>query len=53
VRVVDYGEELALVPLPADPVGALHGMLEGGPPLTEELLAERARERGREESRRG
>jgi AbrB family looped-hinge helix DNA binding protein len=41
VRVVDYGNVLALVPLPGDPVQALHGMLEGGPSLTGELLAER------------
>jgi AbrB family looped-hinge helix DNA binding protein len=51
VRVVDYGNALVLVPLPSDPVEVLHGMLKGGPSLTEELLAERARERGREESR--
>ena len=51
VRVVDYGNALVLVPLPSDPIGALHGMLKEGPSLTEELLAERARERGREEGR--
>jgi len=51
VQVVDYGNVLAVVPLPADPVEALHGMLAGGPSLTEELLAERAEERAREESR--
>jgi AbrB family looped-hinge helix DNA binding protein len=44
VGVVDYGGVLALVPIPADLVAALHGMLKGEPPLTEELLAERARE---------
>jgi len=49
VQVVDYGQVLALVPLPADPVAALHGMFEGGPSLTDDLLAERARERAREE----
>jgi len=49
VQVVDHGDVLVLVPLPSDPVKALHGMLEGGPSLTEELLAERARERTREE----
>jgi len=49
VQLVDQGDLLALVPLPADPVKSLHGMLKGGPSLTEELLAERARERAREE----
>jgi hypothetical protein len=42
---------LVLVPLPSDLIGALHGMLKEGPSLTEELLAERTREREREESR--
>jgi AbrB family looped-hinge helix DNA binding protein len=51
VQVLDYGELLALIPLPDDPVKALHGMLEGGPSLTEDLMAERARERAREEYR--
>jgi AbrB family looped-hinge helix DNA binding protein len=51
VQVVDYGHVLALVPLPDDPVEALHGMLEGGPSLTKDLLIERARERAREENR--
>jgi AbrB family looped-hinge helix DNA binding protein len=51
VRVVDYGNALMLVPLPSDPVEALHGMLKEGPSLTEDLLTERRQERGREESR--
>jgi len=50
VQVVEYGSLLALVPLPADPVEALHGMLAGGPSLTEELLAEHKRERAQEEA---
>jgi AbrB family looped-hinge helix DNA binding protein len=49
VQVVDYGDVLALIPLPDDPVEALHGMLEHGPSLTADLLEERARERSREE----
>ncbi|HEY74982.1 MAG TPA: AbrB/MazE/SpoVT family DNA-binding domain-containing protein [Thermoflexia bacterium] len=53
VQVVDYGDVLAIVPLPDDPVDALHGMLAGGPSLTADLLAERAQERAREESPRG
>jgi AbrB family looped-hinge helix DNA binding protein len=51
VQVVDYGGVLALMPLPVDPVEALHGMLAEGPSLTEEWLAERAREQAREDSR--
>ena len=53
VQVVEYAHVLALVPLPDDPVEALHGMLEGGPSLTADLLAERARERAQEEGRCG
>jgi AbrB family looped-hinge helix DNA binding protein len=49
VQVVDYGDVLALIPLPDDPAEALHGMLEGGPSLTADLIEERARERVREE----
>ena len=50
VQIVDYGEMLAIVPLPDDPVEVLHGMFAGGPSLTEELIAEREKERMREES---
>jgi AbrB family looped-hinge helix DNA binding protein len=50
VQVVDYGDALALIPIPDDPVDALHGMLEHEPSLTAELLAERSRELSREES---
>ena len=52
IQIVDYGEVLALVPLPDDPVEALHGMLADGPSLTADLLAEHAHERTREEHRR-
>ena len=51
VQVVDYNDVLALVPLPDDPVEALHGLLEEGPSLTKDLMIERARERAGEESR--
>lgn len=49
VQVLDYGQLVAIVPLPDDPVEALHGMFEGGLSLTGELLAERKAERAREE----
>ncbi len=45
VQIVECGRVLALVPLPDDPVEALHGMLAGGPRLTDDLMAEHARER--------
>ncbi len=44
VQFVDYGPVLALVPLPNDPVEALYGLLEDGPSLTADLLAEHRRE---------
>ncbi|MBN1315173.1 MAG: AbrB/MazE/SpoVT family DNA-binding domain-containing protein [Anaerolineales bacterium] len=50
VQVVEYGGTLALVPLTDDPVDALSGMLQGGPSLTADLLAERARERTPEDA---
>ena len=49
VQIVECGRVLALVPLPDDPVEALRGLLAEGPSLTEDLLAERARQREREE----
>jgi AbrB family looped-hinge helix DNA binding protein len=48
VQVVEYNQALAIVPLPDDPAEALHGMLESGPSLTTDLLAEHARERAQE-----
>jgi AbrB family looped-hinge helix DNA binding protein len=50
VKVVAYGGVLAVIPQPDDPVEALHGMLESGPSLTEDLLAERARDKAKEEA---
>ncbi len=49
VQVLDYGQLLAIVPLPDDPIEALHGMFEGGHSLTGDLLAEREQERARED----
>lgn len=53
VRVVDYGGGLSIVPLPDDPVAALRGLLADGPSLTADLLAERKREKEKEEARSG
>jgi len=50
VQIMEYGEVLALVPLPEDPIRALQGMLADGSSLTADLLAERARERASEEA---
>jgi AbrB family looped-hinge helix DNA binding protein len=50
VQVVEYDHALTLVPLTTDPVDTLHGMLKDGPSLTDDLLAERAGERAREEA---
>lgn len=53
VRVVDYGGGLSIVPLPDDPVASLRGLLADGPSLTADLLAERKREKEKEEARSG
>ena len=53
VQIAEFGDVLVLVPLPEDPVEALAGMLADGPSLTADLLAERARERAREETQHG
>jgi AbrB family looped-hinge helix DNA binding protein len=50
VRLVDYGGGLAIVPLPADPVAALRGMLADGPSLTADLLADRQQAKAREDA---
>jgi AbrB family looped-hinge helix DNA binding protein len=49
IQVVEYGDVLALVPLPDNPAQALCGLLQDGPSLTDELLSERARDRARED----
>ena len=50
VQVVDHDHMLVIVPLPDDPIKALHGMFQDGPSLTNDLLQERAREREKEEA---
>lgn len=50
VRIIDYGGVLAVVPLPADPIATLRGMLADGPSLTADLLAERQEAKRREEA---
>jgi AbrB family looped-hinge helix DNA binding protein len=51
LQIVDAGNSLTLIPLPDDPVEALHGMLENGASLTADLLAEREQERLRDQDR--
>ncbi len=54
VYIVDYAGRLTIMPVPEDPVAALHGMLKEypeiytTPSLTQELIAEHRREVERE-----
>ena len=49
VRFVEYGNIVCIVPVVADPVADAWGMLPSSEPsLTEELLAERKRDKARE-----
>lgn len=50
VRFVDYRGTIYVIPIPDDPIEALHGRYAGGPSMTADLLAERERELQREES---
>ena len=45
------GKKVVLYPLPADPIGALCGILKGGPSLTKALLEDRRQEREREKKK--
>ncbi|VAW40285.1 hypothetical protein MNBD_CHLOROFLEXI01-4840 [hydrothermal vent metagenome] len=51
VRIIDYGEGLSVIPLPENPISALRGLLAAEPSLTDDLLAERQKEKVSEESR--
>jgi AbrB family looped-hinge helix DNA binding protein len=52
VQVIDYGGVLALVPAFADPIHETVGMLsKQSVSLTEDLLSERAQEKGKEDVR--
>lgn len=48
VALVDYGGVLSIVPAMTDPVEEAAGILKNDRPLTQALLEERERERGRE-----
>lgn len=50
VIFVEYGEILAIVPIPQDPLEALHGMFAQGESLTEMLLEARQEDLRREEA---
>jgi len=49
IKMVDHDGVLVVIPLAGDPVDALHGMLEDGPSLTEDLLYSRSEDKKKEE----
>jgi len=51
VRLIDYGGGLSVIPLPENPISALRGLLAAEPSLTDDLLAERQKEKVDEENR--
>lgn len=50
VELVDAGGKIIIFPTVKDPIGEARGMLAGGASLTQELLAERAKDLEREEA---
>lgn len=51
VELVDAGGKIIIFPTVKDPIGEARGMLAGGASLTQELLAERAKDLEREEAK--
>jgi AbrB family looped-hinge helix DNA binding protein len=51
VVIVDYGGVLSIIPALKNPIKQGRGVLKGLPPLNQDLLKERAKERSREERR--
>lgn len=51
VRIVDYGGVLAIVPVLEDPIKQARGILKGKSSLTKALLAERAKDKRKENQR--
>lgn len=51
VRIVDYGGVLAIVPAMDDPIKQARGMLKSKTSLTKALLAERAKDKRKEDQR--
>ena len=50
VRFVDYRGTIYVIPIPDNPIEALYGRYAGGPSMAADLLAERERERQKEEA---
>ena len=53
VQIVDYGDGLAIIPLPKDAIAALRGIFADSPSLTDDLLRDRKRAREKEDVRIG
>lgn len=51
VEIEDADGKIVIFPGSRDPIKEARGMLAGGPSLTEELLAERAKDLAREEAK--
>ena len=49
VTIIDYGGVLAIVPLLADPINQMQGLLAGKSSLTKALLTDRREEKLREQ----
>jgi AbrB family looped-hinge helix DNA binding protein len=50
VSFVEYRGNIYLFPVVDDPISAIRGMFAGGPSMAKDLLAERARDREREDA---